>query len=55
MDVQADAAAIQQMMDDGTNAIYIANNGGTFTAYAMGEKPSADLSVQFTVFDVKEV
>lgn len=54
-DVQADAAAIQQMLDDGTNAIYIANNGGAFTAYAVGEKPTADLTVQLTVYDVKEV
>ena len=55
VDIQADAAAIQQMLDDGTNAIYIANNNGTFTAYAVGEKPTADLSVQVTVYDVKEV
>lgn len=54
-DIQADAAAIQQMLDDGTNAIYIANNNGTFTAYAVGEKPTADLIVQVTVYDVKEV
>ena len=37
------------------NAIYIANNNGTFTAYAVGEKPTADLSVQVTVYEVKEV
>lgn len=54
-DIQADATAIQQMLDDGTNAIYIANNNGTFTAYAVGKKPTADLSVQVTVYDVKEV
>lgn len=54
VDIQADAAAIQQMLDDGTNAIYIANNNGTFTAYAVGEKPTADLSIQVTMYDVKE-
>jgi hypothetical protein len=54
-DIQADATAIQQMLDDSTNAIYIANNNGTFTAYAVGEKPTADLIVQVTVYDVKEV
>lgn len=54
-DIQADATAIQQMLDDGTNAIYIANNNGTFTAYAVGEKPTADLIVQVTVYEVKEV
>lgn len=54
-DIQADATAIQQMLDDGTNAIYIANNNGTFTAYAVGGKPTADLIIQVTVYDVKEV
>lgn len=54
-DIQADATAIQQMLDDGTNAIYIANNNGTFTAVAVGEKPTADLSIQVTVYEVKEV
>lgn len=53
--MQGDATAIQQMLDDGTNAIYIANENGVFTAYAVGEKPSADLNVQLTVYDVKEV
>lgn len=55
VDIQADDTVIQQMLDDSTNAIYIANNNGTFTAYAVGEKPTADLSVQVTVYDVKEV
>ena len=55
VDVQGDATAIQQMLDDGTNAIYIANENGVFTAYAVGEKPSADLNVQLTVYNVKEV
>lgn len=55
VDLEADKTAIKQMLDDGTNAIYIANNNGTFTAYAVGEKPTADLSVQVTVYDVKEV
>lgn len=55
VDLEADKTAIKQMLDDGTNAIYIANNNGTFTAYAVGEKPTADLIVQATVYDVKEV
>lgn len=55
VDIQADAVAIQQMLDDGTSAIYIANGSGTFTAYAVGEKPSADLIVRLTVYDVKGV
>jgi hypothetical protein len=55
VDIQADDTVIQQMLDDSTNAIYIANNNGTFTAYAVGEKPTADLIVQVTVYEVKEV
>lgn len=55
VDLEADKTAIKQMLDDGTNAIYIANNNGTFTAYAVGEKPTADLSIQVTVYEVKEV
>ena len=55
VDLEADKTAIKQMLDDGTSALYIANNNGTFTAYAVGEKPTADLSIQVTVYDVKEV
>ena len=55
VDLEADKTAIKQMLKDGTNAIYIANNNGTFTAYAVGEKPTADLNIQVTVYDVKEV
>ena len=55
VDLEADKTAIKQMLEDGTSALYIANNNGTFTAYAVGEKPTADLSIQVTVYDVKEV
>lgn len=52
VDVQGNYAAFRQMLDDGTTNIYIANNGGTFTAYAVGETPTADLAVQVTCSDV---
>lgn len=55
VDVQPDEVVIQQMLDDGTNGIFIKNNSGTFTAYAVGEKPTAALSLQVTVYDVTEV
>lgn len=55
VDLEADKTAIKQMLEDGTSALYIANENGTFTAYAVGEKPTADLSVQVTVYEVKEV
>lgn len=55
VDLEADKTAIKQMLEDGTSALYIANENGTFTAYAVGEKPTADLNIQVTVYDVKEV
>ena len=52
VDLQMDSTAIGVMVDSGTIAIYIANNNGTLTAYAVGEKPAADLSVQVTITEV---
>ena len=52
VDLQMDSTAIGVMVDSGTMAIYIANNNGTLTAYAVGEKPTADLSVQGTITEV---
>ena len=52
VDLQMDSTAIGVMVDSGTTAIYIANNNGTLTAYAVGEKPTADLSVQVTITEV---
>lgn len=55
VDLEADKTAIKQMLEDGTSALYIANENGTFTAHAVGEKPTADLNIQVTVYDVKEL
>ena len=53
VDLEADKMAIKQMLEDGTSALYIANNNGTFTAHAVGEKPTAALTLQTTMYDVK--
>lgn len=53
VDLEANKTAIKQMLDDGTNALYIANENGTFTAHAVGEKPTAALTLQTTMYDVK--
>lgn len=53
VDLEADKTAIKQMLEDGTNALYITNNNGTFTAHAVGEKPTAALTLQTTMYDVK--
>lgn len=46
VDLQVDDTAAQQMLDDGTLLIRVDNNNGTFVATAIGEKPTADLTVQ---------
>ena len=53
VDLEADKTAIKQMLGDGTSALYIANENGTFTAHAVGEKPTAALTLQTTMYDVK--
>ena len=52
VDLQPDAIAIAQMADDGTVALYIANEGGTLTANAVGEKPTVELTIQATITEV---
>lgn len=52
VDLQPDATTIQQMADDGTVALYIANDNGTLTAYAVCEKPTVELTVQATIMEV---
>ena len=52
VDLQPDATAITQMADDGTVALYIANDNGTLTAYAVGEKPTVELTIQATITEV---
>jgi hypothetical protein len=53
VDLEADKAAIKQMLEDGTSALYIANENGAFTAHAVGKKPTAALTLQTTMYDVK--
>ena len=52
VDLQPDATAIAQMANDGTVALYIANDNGTLTAYAVGEKPTVALTIQATITEV---
>jgi DNA/RNA endonuclease YhcR with UshA esterase domain len=52
VDLQPNAATIQQLIDDGVSALYIQNNNGTLTAYAIGAHPSVQLSVQCVVTEV---
>ena len=52
VDIQPDVTVIQQMIDDGAAALYIANNSGTLTAYAVGAALSVDVTAQVTVTEV---
>lgn len=52
IDLQPDAAQLAALIEAGVQALFISNNGGVFTATALGEKPTADLAVQATRTEV---
>lgn len=52
VDLQLGAAALQLLVDDGVAALWVENNNGTLTAYALGAAPSAGGTVQCTVTEV---
>lgn len=53
IDVQPDNTVINQMLNDGVVAIYFENENGVVTAYSVGAKPTADLTVQVTLSEVR--
>lgn len=52
VDIQPNASVIQQMMDDGVSVLFIENNAGILTAYAVGAALTVDVTVQATVTEV---
>lgn len=52
VDLQPDADGIAQLIEDGVKALYIANNNGTLTAYAVGAEISTAMTIQCTVMEV---
>ena len=54
VDIQPDAAAIAQLINDGVKGLYISNTNGTLTAYAVGGTTSSSMTVQVTVTEVTE-
>ena len=52
IDLQPNSTALNQLINDGVSALYIENNSGTFKAYAIGAKPTANLTIQFTRAEV---
>ena len=54
VDLQATAAVFNTLVDAGVSSIYIENNGGTLTAYLVGDAPTSAFTLQCTVTQVKE-
>lgn len=52
VDLQPNATVIAQMANDGCTALYVENNNGVFTAYAVDSAPSVSLSVQASLTEV---
>ena len=52
VDLQPDTTALAQMASDGITALYIENNAGTLTAYALDGKPTTNLQIQCTLTDI---
>lgn len=53
VDMQPDETVLTQMLNDGVSALFIKNNNGALTAVAMGAAPTANLTVQATITEVK--
>ena len=52
--LQPSAGQVVLLIEDGVAALMVNNDGGTFYAYAVGGKPSADMTVQATLEEVAE-
>lgn len=52
VDVQPNATTLAQMATDGTSSLFIENNNGSLTAYAVGSKPTQPLTIQVMLNEV---
>ena len=55
VDLTADATVMNAMIDGGISAIYIKNNYGVLTAYAVGNRPTTALTVQAFLYETQEI
>lgn len=55
VNLMCDSAAINTMVASGTTNIYVSNNNGTLTAYAIGGKPTASITVQAVLTETQTV
>lgn len=51
VDIQTNATALAQLLDDGVTALFIENNNGALTLYAIGAATTADITVQVTYYE----
>ena len=52
IDIQADAAAISQLLSDEVRAVWVENNNGTVTVYSIGAVPTEDITLQCSVENI---
>lgn len=52
--LQPTPAQMAQLIEAGVSALMVNNDGGTFYAYAIGEKPTVDMTVQATLEEVAQ-
>lgn len=52
VDAMPTSALVEQLSADGVSQIFIGNNNGTLTAYAIGAKPTATISLDVYVTEV---
>jgi hypothetical protein len=53
IDIQVGAEAMSAIVSGGYRLL-LGNNNGTITAYAVGAKPSTDLTIQLTITEVEK-
>lgn len=53
VDLLCDATALNQLVKDNVTSIFVANNSGTLTLYAINGKPSTSVTVQAILTEVK--
>ena len=54
VDIQPDADLFSLLLVDGVTALWVQNDNGTLTAYALGAAPSEEITVQCTVTEVRQ-
>ena len=53
IDLQPSAAVLIQLISDGVSALYVENNSGTLTMYAVGAAPTTEMTIQVTLTEVR--